>query len=114
MSSALHFIRRTIFLFTNERSIMATCIKVIGRNTRNQLGTSTDVGEHKKLIDGGINSRCTKIKGIASGEGFTIYYDEGYQNIFSAGYNVEGQLANNTFDYVQGDGFHESTFFKLR
>ena len=87
---------------------MAVSVLWVGENNCNELASSTTIS--KQLVRSGITNRSTQIKHILSGNKFTIYCDEGYQNIWTAGHNDYGELAANDFDDI--DGIYSLTFFK--
>ena len=86
---------------------MTTVVKVIGDNIHGQFGTTIPYLP-PNLVDGGINKLSTNINQIIFGSQYAIYCEEGYKNIWTAGYNSFGQCATDTFK----DGFHLLTFFK--
>ena len=90
-----------------------TTVKIIGRNNCNQFGIQDP--SLNSLVDGAINNLSTKIEQIIAGVDFTIYCEEKYKNVWTAGANYSGQCATNTFakvKHVEFDAFHPILFFK--
>ena len=67
-----------------------TTIKVVGPNRCREFGK--DIDSDNELVDARINNISTKIIHIACGYEFSIYCEEDYQNIYSAGANHHGIL----------------------
>ena len=90
---------------------MKTIVRVIGEKAFNEFGTAVS-NTSPGLVDGRMNVLSTKISEIISGTNFLIYCEKGYKNIWTAGFNWNGQCAANTIksvEDVESDGIHRST-----
>ena len=92
---------------------MASTLYFAGRNVYNELGRDTQ--ETSQLIECSINKHTTNIQQIIAGDDFAFYCnDDKDQNIWTAGYNVEGQCATNYLREIEHEGFHKMTYFQNR
>ena len=91
---------------------MSTKLQVVGNNRWSEFGTNID-RNFATLKSINIDKYSTKIEEIISGDDFSFFCNNDKdQNIWSAGYNDEGQCATSYFHKIIDDGFHQIKYFQ--